>query len=147
MVAIPLELKEQRRHPIDRIQCYNSRMDEFKIESIQTRPGAVRTVRLTGPFTLKDVFEFQAVMRGGTEPITIIDLTAVPYMDSASLGSIMGAHVLCQKNGSQYALVGVSDRLKMLFEVGGVDKLLVMYPTAEEAESGLAAKKSASRSA
>jgi anti-sigma B factor antagonist len=122
-------------------------MNEFKIESIQTRPDALRTIRLSGPFTLKHVFEFQAVMRSGTEPITIIDLTEVPYMDSASLGSIMGAHVLCQKNGRQYALVGVSDRLKMLFEVGGVDKLLVMYRTAEEAEAGLAAKKTASGSA
>ena len=121
-------------------------MNEFKIESIQTRPDA-RTIRLTGPFTLKHVFDFQAVMRAGTEPVTIIDLTEVPYMDSASLGSIMGAHVLCQKNGWQYALVGVSARLKMLFEVGGVDKLLVMYPTAEEAEAGLAAKKAAGGSA
>jgi anti-sigma B factor antagonist len=122
-------------------------MNEFKIESIQTRPDAVRTLRLTGPFTLKDVFDFQAVMRAGTDPVTIIDLTEVPYMDSASLGAIMGAHVLCQKNGRQYALVGVSDRLKMLFEVGGVDKLLVMYPTAQDAEAGLAAKKTASGSA
>ena len=146
MAAKPVGLTEKRRHPIDKIQCYNSRMNEFKIESIQTRPD-VRTIRLTGPFTLKHVFEFQAVMRAGTEPVTIIDLTEVPYMDSASLGSIMGAHVLCQKNGWQYALVGVSARLKMLFEVGGVDKLLVMYPTAEEAEAALAAKKAAGGSA
>jgi anti-sigma B factor antagonist len=117
-------------------------MNEFTIESIQTRPDA-RTIRLTGPFTLKNVFEFQAVMRAGTDPLTIIDLTEVPYMDSASLGAIMGAHVLCHKHGWQYALVGVSDRLKMLFEVGGVDKLLVMYNTAEEAELHLAAKKAA----
>ena len=117
-------------------------MNEFAIESIQTRPDS-RTIRLTGPFTLKHVFEFQAAMRAGTEPVTIIDLTEVPYMDSASLGAIMGAHVLCQKNGWQYALVGVSARLKMLFEVGGVDKLLVTYDTAEQAESALAAKKAA----
>jgi hypothetical protein len=35
----------------------------------------------------------------------------------------------------------------MLFEVGGVDKLLVIYPTAEEAEAGLASKKATGRSA
>jgi len=27
-------------------------MNEFKIESIQNRPDAVRTIRLSGPFTL-----------------------------------------------------------------------------------------------
>ena len=121
-------------------------MNEFAIESIQTRPDS-RTIRLTVPFTLYHVFEFQAAMRAGTEPVTIIDLTEGPYMDSASLGAIMGAHVLCQKNGWQYALVGVSARLKMLFEVGGVDKLLVTYDTAEQAEAALAAKKAAGGSA
>jgi anti-sigma B factor antagonist len=114
-------------------------MSEFKIESIPGRQEGTRILRLTGQFTLQNVFEFQSVMRGGTEPVTIIDLTGVPYMDSASLGAIMGAHVFCQRNHRQYALVGVAERVKTLFEVGGVDKLLVVYPTAEEAQLHLAA--------
>jgi anti-anti-sigma factor len=112
-------------------------MSEFKIESIAGPHEGVRILRLTGQFTLQSVFEFQSVMRSGTDPITIIDLTGVPYMDSASLGAIMGAHVYCQRNHRQYALVGVSERIRTLFEVGGVEKLLVAYPTAEEALSHL----------
>jgi anti-sigma B factor antagonist len=118
-------------------------MSEFKIESIPGREEGTRILRLTGPFTLQQVFEFQAILRGGTDPITIIDLTGVPYMDSASLGAIMGAHVLCHKHQRKYALVGVSERLRMLFEVGGVEKLLVIYPTAEEAQLQLATGKAA----
>jgi hypothetical protein len=64
-------------------------------------------------------------------------------MDSASLGAIMGAHVFCHKSQRKYALVGVSERLRMLFEVGGVEKLLVIYPTAEAAQSQFAANKAA----
>ena len=116
-------------------------MSEFKTESIPARQEGIRVLRLSGPFTLQQVFEFQTVMRSGTDPITIIDLTHVPYMDSASLGAIMGAHVLFQKYDRKYALVGVSERLRMLFEVGGVDKLLVIYPTVEEAQLQLAADK------
>ena len=116
-------------------------MSEFKIESIPAQQEGTRILRLTGPFTLQQVFEFQSVMRSAADPVTIIDLAGVPYMDSASLGAIMGAHVLCQKNHRQYALVGVSDRLRMLFEVGGVEKLLVIYATAGEAQLQLAANK------
>ena len=122
-------------------------MSEFKIESIQAQPEGTRILRLTGPFTLQRVFEFQAVMRTGTDPVTIIDLTEVPYMDSASLGAIMGAHVLCHKNQRKYALVGVSERLRTLFEVGGVEKLLVIYPTVEAAQAQFAADKAAGSAA
>ncbi len=118
-------------------------MSEFKIESIPTGLEGARILRLTGPFTLQQVFEFQSVIRSGTDPITIIDLTQVPYMDSASLGAIMGAHVLFRKQQRKYALVGVSDRLRMLFEVSGVEKLLVIHATVEEAQSRLASDKAA----
>jgi anti-anti-sigma factor len=118
-------------------------MSEFKIESIPAGLEGARILRLTGPFTLQQVFEFQSIIRSGTDPITIIDLTQVPYMDSASLGAIMGAHVLFHKQQRKYALVGVSDRLRVLFEVSGVEKLLVIYATAEEAQSRLAADKPA----
>jgi anti-anti-sigma factor len=118
-------------------------MSEFKIESIPARQEGTRILRLTGPFTLQQVFEFQSLMRSGTDPVTIIDLTEVPFMDSASLGAIMGAHVLFHKHQRQYALVGVSPRLRMLFEVGGVEKMLVIYDTVEEAQLQLAANKAA----
>ncbi|MGH9594481.1 MAG: STAS domain-containing protein [Bryobacteraceae bacterium] len=114
-------------------------MSEFKIESIPGNQDGTRILRLSGQFTLQHVFEFQGVMRSGSDPVTIIDLTGVPYMDSASLGALMGAHVFCQRNQRRYALVGVSQRLRTLFEVGGVDKLLVIYPTVEEAQLHLTA--------
>jgi anti-sigma B factor antagonist len=113
-------------------------MSEFKIESIPGHQEGIRILRLTGQFTMPHVFEFQGVMRGGSDPVTIIDLTGVPYMDSASLGALMGAHVFCQRNQRRYALVGVSERLRTLFVVGGVDKLLVVYPTVEDAQAHLA---------
>jgi len=122
-------------------------MSEFTIESLPGPQEGVRILHLVGPFRLQQVWEFQSVMRSGTEPVTIIDLTDVPYMDSASLGAIMGAHVFYQKNNRQYALVGVTDRHKLLFEVGGVDKLLVIYDSVEEALSQLAAKKATGSSA
>ena len=112
-------------------------MDELKIESLPGKREGVRILRLTGPFTISTVFDFQTVVRGDPAPVTVIDLGEVPYMDSAALGSILGFHVSCQREGRQYGLAGVSDRLKTLFKVAGVDSLLTSYNSIEEAEGRL----------
>ena len=118
-------------------------MDELKIESIPGTREGTRIVRLSGPFTLQGLFDFQSIARSLRDPITIIDLTNVPYMDSASLGAVMGIHTSSQTHKRQYALVGMSERLRTLFHVAGVDNILVTYPTVEEAQEKLASRAAA----
>jgi anti-sigma B factor antagonist len=115
-------------------------MDEFKIESVTGTRDDVRILRLSGPFTLQGLFEFQSLVRGLTDPILIIDLTAVPYMDSASLGAVMSLHTSTQRHHRKYGLVGASDRLRTLFNVAGVERILVTFPTLEEALEQLSSK-------
>jgi len=111
--------------------------NEVKIESEPgSRPG-VRVLRVTGPLTIRNFFEFQDTSRKDTSPILIIDLAGVPYMDSAALGSLLGVHVSCEKAGRKYALVNVCDRLQKMFEISGVQEVLVTYPTQPEAEAAL----------
>lgn len=112
-------------------------MDQCTIEWLPVPREGLHILKLTGPFTLPDVFDFQSLVREDSAPVTLIDLSAVPYMDSAALGSLLGFHVSCQRESRRYALVGVADRIKTLFRVAGVDGLLALYPTAAEAESAL----------
>ena len=77
-------------------------MEEFRIEVAEGQAKGVRIMRLVGPFTLKNVFEFQTIVRADSSPVTIVDLTDAPYMDSAALGSLLGLHVSCQKDGRRY---------------------------------------------
>ena len=113
-------------------------MDQLDIESLPGAQPGTRILKLTGPFTLATIFDFQAVVREKAAPVTIIDLSGVPYMDSAALGSVLGFHASCQREGRRYGLVGVSDRLKTLFRVAGVDQLLTSYGTTEEAAAATA---------
>ena len=113
-------------------------MDELRIESTSGVRNGIRILRLSGPFTLQGIFEFQSIVLSGNDPVTIIDLTAVPYMDSTSLGEIMRLHTSSQRNQRQYALVGASERLRPIFKIAGVDQILIMYPTLEEAQQKLA---------
>ena|SRR5579862_5759927 len=115
-------------------------MDQLKIESIPENHEGIRVIRLSGPFTLRGVFDFQFIVRSVDDPVMIIDLTDVPYMDSASLGAILTVHTSSRRHQRQYALVGVSERLRTLFEVGGVDGVLVTYPSLDEAQKALGAK-------
>ena len=91
-------------------------------------------IKLSGPFTLGTMFEFQTLVREQKAASTIVDLSGVPYMDSAALGSLLGFHVSCAREGRKYALVGVSERLKTLFKVAGVDSVLITFDTAESAK-------------
>src|SRR5258707_14940395 len=107
--------------------------------SIDVAPGGegICVIRLDGPLTLRGLVEFQSIVREGEEPITIINLAKGPFMDSAGLGALMGVHTSCQKLGGKYAVVGASDRVRTLFGVAGIDKILVTYDTVEDAKKAL----------
>lgn len=119
-------------------------MTQFRIEA-ETRPADdARIFRIIGPLTIATLFDFQDKLRRDIAAVTIVDLTAVDYMDSAALGAIIGLHVSCQNNGRRYALAGTSSRIESLFRISHVDTILVRYPTVEEAEQSLRAGSAAS---
>ena len=112
-------------------------MDSLQIE-ITPEQGGVQLFKLSGPFTISTMFDFQQLVREHTAPVTLIDLAEVPYMDSAALGALLGFHVSCGREGRKYGLVAVSDRLKTLFKVAGVQGILVGYPSVEAARAAVA---------
>jgi anti-anti-sigma factor len=121
-------------------------MDQLKAEQlkIESTPGShdgIRIIRVSGPFTLQGVMDFQTVFRSGNDPVTLIDLSEVPYMDSAALGAIISVHTSSQTHGRQYALTGVPQRLRTIIEIAGVQDILVTYPSVAEAEQKLTSKK------
>ena len=115
-------------------------MEELTIETVSGTPEGVRILKLNGPFILRTLFDFQSLVRSGEAHTTIIDLTDVPYLDSAALGCLIGVHVSCQRLKRQYALAGASERLRSLFSMCGVDNILVNYPTLDQAEKALVGK-------
>jgi anti-anti-sigma factor len=68
-------------------------------------------------------------------PCLIMDLSAVPYLDSAGLGIIMNAFVSAQSHGRKFFLTGVSDRLRAHFEMTKVDAVLNVCDSLDAAQS------------
>jgi anti-sigma B factor antagonist len=80
------------------------------------------------------MFEFQAMLRDPAVKSVIIDLSGVPYMDSAGLGVLLGHWSHTQRNGYKYALVGMSQRVHTIFELTHTDTVLPIFVTQSEAE-------------
>ncbi len=92
-------------------------------------------VRLTGPLTLGSLFDFQKTIRADQSPFLLIDLSGVPYIDSAAIGALVGAHVSHQKDGRRLALVGANQRVRDALKITGVVQFFAMFSTQEEAET------------
>jgi anti-anti-sigma factor len=110
--------------------------------SIEQHPGkapGTLILRLSGPVTLRNLFDLQAQLRSidPLPPLTILDLAGVPYMDSAGMGAVVNHYVRCQGKGARLVAVAVSPRILELFKITKVDSIIPQAATVEEAEAGL----------
>lgn len=106
--------------------------------TIETRDGAApghRVMKLAGPLVLKNIFDFQPAVRGETAPLLVLDMTEVPYVDSAGIGALVNVHVSCQRSGRKLALVGVNKRSRDVLGITQVESLFRFYDTVEQAEA------------
>jgi anti-anti-sigma factor len=113
--------------------------DPLILERQEGKAPGTLILRLTGPITLRNLFDFQAQLRDlqPTPPVTILDLTGVPYMDSAGMGAVINHHVHCQGKGAKLIITGVSPRILELFKMTRVDTVITQAPTVEDAENRL----------
>lgn len=92
----------------------------------------------SGPLTASNGAVFENAMRR-EEPadLVILDLSEVPYVDSAGLGLLVSAYVSRQKAGRKMILSGINPRVQKLFEVTRVSDLFLIFSTPEEAIAAL----------
>ena len=112
----------------------NPTQESFTIDVVESASGA-HVMKLNGPLTIRTLFDFQTVSRRELTKPVIIDLTGVPYMDSAGLGCVVSVFTSCQNKGLGFAVCGLSSRLQTLFEVTHVSTLLPTFDTLETAEA------------
>jgi anti-sigma B factor antagonist len=109
--------------------------EPLHIEDISEAAVGRRILRLTGPITISNFFEFQSMVRSDTSRRLSIDLTQVPYIDSAGIGALVGTYVNRQKDGRTLALVGVNKRVRDALQVTRVEQFFKFYDTQTEADS------------
>jgi anti-sigma B factor antagonist len=94
-----------------------------------------RILRMKGPLSIHTVFEFQNVVRTETSASLIIDFSGVPFIDSAGLGALVGAHLSAQKSQRKILLAAMNSQAITLLEMTRIRSLFNIYSTLQEAEA------------
>ena len=110
--------------------------DPLAIHEIEGDNTGIRILRLDGPVTLRNLFDMQAKFRSiAPPPLTILDLSGVPYMDSAGMGAIINHYTHCINKGGKLIVAGVNTRVLELFKMTRVDTVIPITASVEEAEA------------
>ena len=111
--------------------------DELEIDRVEAFPKQ-EVLSLRGPLTSSNGPTFLNAMRREEPAHTVIlDLTDVPYIDSAGLGLLVSAHVSRQKAGRSMVLSGINPRVRKLFEITRVGDLFLIFASPQEAVAAL----------
>jgi len=113
--------------------------EPLQVEDVDSSAPSQRIIRLVGPILISNFFQFQTVVRTDESRSLILDLTQVPYVDSAGIGALVGAYVSRQHDGRKLALAGVSDRVRGSLQVTRVEQFFKFYDTVEAAQNASAA--------
>jgi anti-sigma B factor antagonist len=100
------------------------------------RPGHY-ILQPKGAISIATRSALQEALHGVTGTALIIDLSEVPYIDSAALGTLVHTYVSCQKAQRQLALVGLTHRVSNVIKLSALDALFQTYATLPEAEDAL----------
>ena len=98
-------------------------------------PAGTSILRLHGPLLLGNLFSFQSTVRSDDASLLIVDVSDVPYIDSAGIGCLVGAHVSRENAGRKLVLAGAGDRLVSALQVTRVDQLFTFAPDVEQAKA------------
>ena len=95
-------------------------------------PGGGVIFRLHGPLLLGNFFSFQSMVRSDQSNVLVVDVADVPYMDSAGIGCLVGAHVSREHSGRKLIIAGATPRLMDMLKVTKVDQLFTFAESADK---------------
>ena len=80
------------------INIANMSSAPLQIADVTGSREEIRIFTLSGPLVLTNLFGFQSKVREDSSRALILDFTAVPLIDSAGIGALVGAYVTRQKD-------------------------------------------------
>jgi anti-anti-sigma factor len=104
----------------------------------------VKEAKLTYPVLSSFFSEVRQRVEGGARKV-IIDLAAVSYLDSASIGCLMDVHRLLQEKGGALRLSGLQPRVETMISMTGVHKIVPLHRDEDEALSSFGGQLGGSR--
>jgi anti-sigma B factor antagonist len=112
-----------------------SLMEPFHLDlKKQPDPSRGRTViHLDGKLSLETVHSFIQELRQETANHLILDLGGVSFLDSAGVGALVQIFVHRRNQGQTFALTGLTKQSSAVIQVAGLNKLLPIHASVDEA--------------
>ena len=97
-------------------------------------------ISLAGEVDLYTAPEFkqqllEVIGQGGTE--VVVDFTDTTFIDSTTLGVLVGGVKRLRSNDGQLSLVCSDRNITKIFEITGLDRVFTIYPTRGEAVAAM----------
>jgi anti-anti-sigma factor len=104
----------------------------------------VQEAKLTYPVLSSFFTEVRQQVEAGARKL-VIDLKAVSYIDSASIGCLMDIHRLLQEKSGAVKLSGLQPRVETMISMTGVHKIIDLFREEADALAAFSAKKGVGR--
>jgi anti-anti-sigma factor len=110
-------------------------MQERPLEIEKVEDAGSVVLRLHGPLLLGNFFPLQTMVRSDASNLLILDVADMPYIDSAGIGCLVGAHVSREGSGRKLVIVGAHERLLTSLKVTKVEQLFSFAASVEQARA------------
>jgi anti-sigma B factor antagonist len=104
------------------------------VDELPQEAGQPNFLRLKGPVVLDTLPEFRAKVLSARSHNLVLDMTGVPYMDSAGIGALVMLYVRHQRDGRAICLLGTTDRVHEVLKLAQVAQFFQFISTLNEAE-------------
>ena len=92
-------------------------------------------IALNGEIDLESSPKARELLLGSVagEKSLLVDLSAVTYIDSSGVASLVEALKAARENGTRFALAAASEPARRVLELARLDKVFTMYDTIDDA--------------
>ena len=113
-----------------------SKAEELEIHTENIHDGVI--VRPTGEIDLSCASMLRqrlGKIQEGKPTRLVIDLSAVPYMDSSGVATLVEAMQIARRSGSKLVLCALQDKVRSIFEIARLDMVFSIVGSVEEASA------------
>ena len=105
--------------------------------STYSKEGKVLTFKLTEEIDQHTADKIRRKVDGDIERKVIFDFSDILFMDSSGIGMVLGRYKLVKLLGGQFEIINVKKRLKRIFDMSGVSRIIPIQMDEEENNEGI----------
>jgi anti-sigma B factor antagonist len=105
----------------------------LELEKLPSSTEALTVYTATGKLSIETVNEFLPKLRAEAAQRVILDLSGVTFLDSAGVGALVSLFVSRRNHGKEFGLAALAPQSSAVVTVAGLQNLLPIYKTVEDA--------------